>query len=175
MSSAKLITPTAPELNGAIKAALEKGVADWKEIHKTLVKEQPHWKLPERRVAKFVKRQKAGKPGDDDDSVAPSVRSRSSLRSWMKKRSSRRLDVQPENTPVAPPVNTASSPKQGQQALPFPTVKEEPEKAMKSEEKVEEKATDEAAHASEERVVVDERSVELRDEKCGLCEGCFIL
>eukprot|EP00527_Entomoneis_sp_CCMP2396_P003863 CAMPEP_0198145420 /NCGR_PEP_ID=MMETSP1443-20131203/23351_1 /TAXON_ID=186043 /ORGANISM="Entomoneis sp., Strain CCMP2396" /LENGTH=161 /DNA_ID=CAMNT_0043809063 /DNA_START=53 /DNA_END=538 /DNA_ORIENTATION=- len=66
--------PTTAELNSAIEIALNRGRTDnWKDISATLKKEHPKWKLPDRRVNKFVKRQKSGKPvGDDDESVTSS-------------------------------------------------------------------------------------------------------
>lgn len=140
--SSKQFTPTAPELNGAIKSALDSGLTDWKDIHKTLVEGHPYWKLPERRVAKFVKRQLSGKPvGADDDSVTPSVRSGRSLRSWISTRSNRRLLTTNKENPskeAAVPIPVPKEQKEPLPPPPVPAVKEpEPEEETKVEEVVE--------------------------------------
>ena len=59
--------------------------ADWKGVRATLMEKNPTWKIPERRVAKFVKRHRSNN-GKDDASIASGV----SFRRYFSERSAQR-------------------------------------------------------------------------------------
>mmetsp|Transcript_20392 Transcript_20392/g.44143 ORF Transcript_20392/g.44143 Transcript_20392/m.44143 type:complete len:140 (-) Transcript_20392:248-667(-) len=109
-------TPTATELNGAIDAVLkqkdEEKFQGLHQIQKTLEKDNPTWVLPSRRVAKFVKRQKAGNPVQDDEvaSVGGSIRKMFSGKK--KKSSSGTAPPTPVKEEAPAPVEEVEAPKE---------------------------------------------------------------
>mmetsp|Transcript_35271 Transcript_35271/g.73432 ORF Transcript_35271/g.73432 Transcript_35271/m.73432 type:complete len:164 (-) Transcript_35271:574-1065(-) len=94
----------------------KQGRKDYKDILATLKKEHPKWKLPDRRVKKFVKRQKAGTPMiEDDESVASSV---GPLRRYLSNRRTKKT-----GTTAPAPKAPAEQEKQSQ----MPPMEKEPE------------------------------------------------
>ena len=172
-------------------------------MYSTLVAEKSAWRLPERRVAKFVKRQKAGLAGSDDQSVARSVRSAAS--SWMKKRKNRRASPKRAiKNPEAPPERSLSQNNKTEAAVvttPTPVVEKKPEEPKEAvpEEKADKPEGTEEKAAEEEKVVEEEKvepkveeqetpeapahetrgdiSLDLtpKTDQGALCEGCLIL
>mmetsp|Transcript_6198 Transcript_6198/g.13791 ORF Transcript_6198/g.13791 Transcript_6198/m.13791 type:complete len:361 (-) Transcript_6198:88-1170(-) len=84
--------PTSVELIKCIEDVLnESPDANPKEVHASLLKkpELEKWKVPERRVAKFVKRAKSANDDDDDQSIQ-STGTMSSIRKYFKERKARK-------------------------------------------------------------------------------------
>mmetsp|Transcript_20349 Transcript_20349/g.56185 ORF Transcript_20349/g.56185 Transcript_20349/m.56185 type:complete len:250 (+) Transcript_20349:129-878(+) len=59
--------PTTEEFTAAIESYLAKNKGDWRDIQAALKRDNPTWKVPDRRTTKFVKRAKAGDPIKDQD------------------------------------------------------------------------------------------------------------
>ncbi|KAL7575741.1 hypothetical protein ACA910_003074 [Epithemia clementina (nom. ined.)] len=80
--------PTTEELTKLVSETLAKNLeATWRDVHSSLLEKNPTWKIPERRVAKFVKRYKSAQ-GEDSASVV-STGSAGSFRKYFPERSSR--------------------------------------------------------------------------------------
>jgi len=99
MSGVRTYNPTTEELNTAIEKIIASHKSDWRDIHAQLKKDHTTWKLPERRVSKFVKRQKAGKPILDAQDEEKSIKSGGSLRSFLSSRSNKSKSSVAANTP----------------------------------------------------------------------------
>lgn len=130
------------------------GRKDWKDVSAKLKKENPSWRLPDRRVAKFVKRQKAGNPIGDDESV---VSTGSSIRSFFKRRSKGKVTV-------PPPKTKEEVQKEEEAKSQLPPLEKEPEEEPDLLEKVA-------------PIPVEEQYKDANEgnKDSGLCAGCIIL
>lgn len=146
---------------------------DAKELQKLLVSKHPDWKVPERRVNKFLKRylnpnnQRSPASADDDETLWEGVVDAEGSTPTKKRKSGKFF-----TRIFSPRKNAVAVPESAPEAAPTPVVSEEPEKKEEEPEVAEPAAVVEASRDIENVYEDDNKGSE--KDKCE-CNACCIM
>ncbi|KAL7576078.1 hypothetical protein ACA910_000860 [Epithemia clementina (nom. ined.)] len=162
-------TATADELNGEIKSYLEKNPnAEAKEVRSYLLRTKKDWIVPDKRVAKFLKRQKMGKPiaGDEEESVM----SGGPIRRFFSGTSTRSVTSKDSKQSKT---STSKQPTPKKEEKTPPPSEPEPSAATKTKEV--ERPVEETKEEPQEEAIPVEAADANDHKKIDCCTGCVIL
>ena len=156
--------------------------ADHKVIRSYLLRTKKDWIIPERRVAKFLKRQKAGRPIADNEEE--SVMTGGPVRRFLsgtssnkssktrKQKSAKQSGVSSNNTVATSKTAETPAPQQKEE-VPAP----EPEPVVTKEIEIEPPTVEETKEEEVQRDIIPPEAVDDNDGKkdCLVCTGCVIL